>query len=100
MSLEIGNYVFEGPYDSADALEHRSGLFVVFCRAEDDFRGLDCGSAADVAAAVTGHPRRDAWQTTCSGTVVFAVLYAEDDLELIEAGLRTQFKFPCRDAVE
>ena len=100
MSLEIGNYDFEGPYSSPTQLDERPGVFIVFCCTEDHYKGLDCGIANQVRDAVDTHPRREEWAEICQGEIQYAVLYTETNLPAIEERLRELFKFPCRDAAE
>jgi hypothetical protein len=66
MSLDIGDYVFEGPYSTPVSLEEEAGIFVVFCRTGEDCKGLDCGIAGQAKTAVLGHSRRGEWEDICA----------------------------------
>ena len=97
MSLELGNYLFEGPYDTIAALADQPGIFIVFCHVEDDYRGLDCGGAKAVRSAVEQHRRRPAWEGACTGRLVYAALYTEQEHAAVVRDLRSRYKFPCRE---
>jgi hypothetical protein len=100
VSLELGNYILEGPYESSATLEDKPGIFIVFCHVGDDYRGLDCGGAKAVRSAVEQHRRRPAWESACDGRLEYAVLYTEQEHSAVVKDLRSRFKFPCRDATQ
>ncbi len=100
MSLDVGNYLFEGPYTSPDSLEDKPGVFVVFCHLENEYKAIDCGAPDKVKSSVVNHGRRELWPNYCSGVLEFAVLYNDTERAAIEESLRNSFKFHCRDDSE
>ena len=48
MSLNIGNYTFNGPYSSANELENLSGVYAIICQKNDKDYIVDVGESATV----------------------------------------------------
>mgnify|MGYP001614479284 FL=1 len=99
MAIKIGNYNFEGPFDSTNSLRKQSGVYVILGRNTDaeTWKVVDIGEAGDVQERVTNHDRSDCWKRQCyQRPLQVAVLYCnERDRMRIEQELRAQFNPPC-----
>lgn len=100
MSITIGKYQFEGPYDSADKLQDHSGVYVILCFTDQvKSHVIDVGESAKVQERVAGHDRQDCWKRNCNGTLKVAVLYTPNLQSAgrgeIEQELRTKYNPPC-----
>lgn len=99
MSFPIGNYEFEGPFESADELEDQAGIYAVMCERDDRIRLLDVGESAQVKTCIEGHEREPSWKKRCRGTLFFAVYYTlnaqEGERMGIEQEIREEFNPPC-----
>ena len=97
MSKQIGRYVFDGPYASADALQDRSGVYAVL----DSVKVVDIGESATVKTRVASHDRTLSWYAHAIGNICYAAYYTPnlqaDGRCRIEQELRAQYKPPCGD---
>lgn len=99
MSLTVGKYQLDGPFDSTTQLEDRSGVYVIVCSINGQYQPIDCGESAKVKSRVESHDRADCWKNNCSGTLMVAVLYTPNlqssGRVAIEQEIRGQYSFPC-----
>jgi hypothetical protein len=97
--VKIGNYSFAGPYDSADFLENRSGVYAILCLTNGKYQPVDCGETASVKSRIENHERYPCWQRSCSGTLMVAVYYTPRLQSAgrctIEQEIRALYNFPC-----
>jgi len=102
MSIEIGDYVFEGPYDSTDSLKDNSGVYAILDKRTDgNFYVVDIGESAQVKTRIEGHDRVGCWKKQAKGALYVAVHYTPNKQQSgrkeIEQKLRDQFNPPCGD---
>lgn len=99
MTIQIGNYTFEGDFKSTGELLDRSGVYVVL-GATNEFGGrkvLDVGESGAVRSRVQSHDRAVSWSTHWLPLSV-AALYCDEQARIrIERELRAQFDPPCGD---
>ncbi len=99
MALNIAGYSFEGPFDSADALQDRSGVYVIVDATSGSYEPIDCGESASVRSRVASHDRAPCWQQNAAGTLMVAVRYTpnlpQSSRRQIESIIRGQYRFPC-----
>jgi len=75
MSFERDGYRWEGAFTSADSLESRAGIYMVWCRSGDTWTALDVGESHNVQERVRYHDRADQWRRACRGALHFAAHY-------------------------
>ena len=99
MGLNVGDYSFDGPYDSTEKLEDKSGVYMIVCPRDDKYAPVDCGESAEVKSRVENHDRKDCWNRNCSGALKFAVYYTPNlgssGRAEIEQKIRSKYNFPC-----
>lgn len=99
MSITIGNYEFDGPYNSPETLEERSGIYAILCQKDGKYYLIDAGESATVKARVENHDRNICWRRNCQSTLVFAVYYTpnlhQQGRMAIEQEIRGHYKIPC-----
>lgn len=99
MSITIGNYHFDGPYDNTASLQDRSSVYVILCHRDNQNFVIDVGESATVKTRVENHDRKDCWQSNCSGKLTVAVLYTQNlqsaGRVAIEQEIRRQYNSPC-----
>ncbi len=99
MAITIGRYAFDGPYDSAEFLEDRSGVYAVLDRRIDGYWVLDVGESAQVKTRVVTHERRACWSFHGRRPLYYAALYTPGVHQAgrmqIEVEIRGQYKPPC-----
>ncbi len=78
MSIEIGNYSFEGYYSSPTYLEDEPGLYAVFCRIYEKDVLIDVGESENVKSRVQNNERSNCWTRNCPSALGYAVLYTPD----------------------
>ncbi|GBD38316.1 hypothetical protein HRbin37_00563 [bacterium HR37] len=99
MSITIGKYSFEGPYDSTDSLQDRSGVYAILDQRPDGYHLIDVGESSQVKTRVETHDREGCWQRHSLGTLMVAVLYTphlqQPGRWAIEQEIRRQYNPPC-----
>lgn len=99
MSIAIGKYQFDGPYDNTGSLQDRSGVYVVLCHRDKENFVIDVGESAHVKTRVENHDREDCWERNCTGELTVAVLYTPNlqsaERVAIEQEIRRQYNPPC-----
>lgn len=98
MSFQRHGYTFEGAFTSADSLEARAGVYVVWCKNGETWTCLDVGESHNVQDRVLNHDRADQWARACNGTLYYAAHYTPNLQQAgrceIEQKLR-QLEGPC-----
>jgi len=94
MSIAIGNYSFEGPFNNASYLKDKPGVYAILCSNNGKYHPVDLGESETVKSRVENHDRQSCWQQNCNGTLTVAVLYTPDR-QLIEQIIRKLYNFPC-----
>ena len=99
MSIQIGNYNFDGPHGSTNGLRAQSGVYVILGRNSDStWRILDIGKSQSVKERVENHDRKPDWQRQGHQELAVAALYVPVHQRMaIERGLRTHYNPPCGD---
>jgi hypothetical protein len=100
LSINIGQWTFEGPYVNTSNLLDRSGVYVILClRADQKYYVIDVGESAQVKTRVENHGRKDCWERNCPGKLYVAVLYTPNLQQPgradIEQKIRQQYSAPC-----
>lgn len=99
MSITIGRYTFEGPYDNTGPLEDRSGVYAILCFRDGKYYVVDVGESAQVKTRVGNHERKACWMRNCSGTWMVAVYYTahlqSSGRVSVEQEIRAQYNPPC-----
>lgn len=99
MTVELGGYVFEGPYESWDRLQERAGVYVILCNLSEADRVIDVGGTETVQSSVRDHDRAASWRINCSSSLLVAVLYTpetrQEERTKIEQAIRAQYNPPC-----
>jgi hypothetical protein len=75
MDFERHSYQFDGAFTSADQLEARAGVYVVWCKSGETWTCLDVGESHNVQERVLNHDRADDWRRICRGVIYYAAHY-------------------------
>jgi len=99
VSIAIGQYTFEGPYDKTASLQDHSGIYAILCYRDSKYVVIDLGESAKVKERVENHDRKDCWKKNCTGTLMVAAYYTPNlqssGRVLIEQELRAQYNPAC-----
>jgi hypothetical protein len=99
MSIEIGNYSFEGYYSSPSHFEEVAGIYAIFCRNYEKDVLIDIGESENVRLKVENNERSNCWRRTCASALGYAVLYTpnldEKGRMKIEEEIRDQYNPVC-----
>ena len=99
MSIEIGNYSFEGYYSSPTYLEEKPGVYAIFCRNYEKDVLIDVGESENVKSRVEDNERSNCWRRNCPSALGYAVLYTpklnEKKRMKIEDEIRDQYNPVC-----
>src|SRR5262245_53812931 len=97
MTIQIGNYNFEGEFASVDALQEKSGVYAILgvTNANGSRKVIDIGESHGVWSRVRSHDREMLWKR--QGLLLrYAALYCDARTRMaVERELRAQFKPPC-----
>lgn len=100
MSIQLGSFLFEGPYPNTAPLQNESGIYAILCDAGNNHYGvIDIGESDEVKNRVDYHDRRQCWSDCCDSALAVAVLYIpgaqQTDRLPIEQELREVYAPPC-----
>lgn len=97
--MTIGEYTFDGVYNSTENLQDKSGVYAIICQKGDKYYIIDVGESANVKTRVQNHDRKDCWKKNCQEIIVYAVLYTPNLQQLgrmeIEQKIRKKFDPFC-----
>ncbi|MBZ0264402.1 hypothetical protein K8I28_07010 [bacterium] len=104
MSIEIGWFNFDGPYEHIEDFPDAPGVFVVLCKSGDSgFVVIDVDEGADIKQAIATHERRECWKDNCWGKYFYAAIYPKDstnsDRLKLAREIRMQYHIPCGEEV-
>jgi hypothetical protein len=116
MSINIGGYDFEGPFNDPDEIKKEIGVYVVICLVDGlPHCILDIGTSEGgtptrgISRVVTKtgnlkhrlrtHKRRNCWDEKKHGEIGYAVRYIQntDERLAVEKELQWKFNYPCGD---
>lgn len=100
MSIQIGKYTAQGPYDNAAQLSNASGVYVILGRANDNhrWRVVDVGESETLRDRVENHDRAPCWRGQNHAQLTVAAIYCDAQRRMqIEKALRTEYTPPCGD---
>lgn len=99
MSILIGTYPFEGPFNSTEHLENKSGVYVILCSIAGNNYVIDIGESSEVKNRIENHDRSDCWDKQCNGLLFVCVYYTPNQQQagrkIIEQELRRIYNPPC-----
>jgi hypothetical protein len=99
MSIQIGNYPFEGPAGAPESVGNNSGVYAVLTRglAAGPYTVIDAGESGSIRDRLVNHDRCAEWARADQGNgVCFAADYCnEKDRMRIESELRTAYRPVC-----
>ena len=97
MSINVGNYTFEGPYASSSYLNGQSGVYVILGNnGGNNWNVVDVGESSQLKTRVENHDRKMCWNGQKFANLHVAAIYANENSRMaIESQLRTQFNPPC-----
>ena len=100
MSIQVGAYNAEGPYDNVIHLRKASGVYVILGSSTPgvNWKVLDVGESHDVHERVSNHDRANCWKRSGHSVIAVAPIYAAEAQRMqIERELRHQYNPPCGD---
>jgi len=100
MSIKLGNYYFDGPFNRVEELEDRAGVYAILDkRGNGIFQVLDIGESANVKTRVENHDRDLCWYFFRQGEIVYAAYYTPHMHQagriIIEQELRDMYNPVC-----
>lgn len=104
MSINVGRYQAEGPYEDVNNLQDRSGVYIILTKSnvgDSRWTVVDIGESKGVRSRVENHDRADCWKRQNKGRLGVAVIYTPNQQQsgrmAIEQELRAQFNPVCGD---
>ena len=97
MAIKIGNYDFEGPLHTTDALHNLSGVYTILGSNQPGrYAVLDVGGSSTLRDREANHDRHDQWRRCGYSTLLAAAHYTDAVTRLrIERELRVAYNPPC-----
>lgn len=99
MTIQIGNYSFDGDFSTADYLQEKSGVYAVLGITDGNGgrKVIDIGESGWVRTRVKCHDRATAWSRQ-GYPLRYAAFYCDEAARMaVERQLRAQFKPSCGD---
>lgn len=94
MTVKIGDYDFEGPFESTAAIEDKPGIYAVLHFKEGDYYLLDVGESSQIKNEIEEHDREE-WENNSKGKIEYSAFYTprleEDDRREIEERIRMMY---------
>jgi len=76
MAFERWGYQFDGAYTSPDSLEPLPGVYVIWCRSQEDtWSVLDIGESDNVQKSAINQDREPCWLANCKGKIFYSATY-------------------------
>lgn len=102
MGVNIGRYIFEGPFSTDDSLEDRSGVYAILRpNLYGSYDVIDIGESHAVRKRLKNHDRAFCWLWYCGNAPYYAVYYTkhleQPGRKQIEQELRKICNPPCGD---
>jgi hypothetical protein len=98
MSFQWDGLTWEGAFENKESLNHRAGIYMIWCQNDTQWKVLDVGEAEDIRERIDSHDREPCWKRNCSGTIRYAAHYTSagpDARRKIESQLRTNNNPTC-----
>ena len=100
MSITIGWFSFDGPYDTLAEIKEIPGVFTILSQEEDrKFMMLDIGEGESVRSVIENHPNSKCWRENCWAKLHYAVFYTMNatrrERVKIATEIRLQYTMPC-----
>ncbi len=105
MSIRLGQFLFDGPFENADPLENRPGVYAALHWRDGKYQVLDVHESSHVKKHATSPVLYQLWADTCGSdpTIHYAVLYTTRDetgRREMERVLRKFYDPPCPEGVK
>jgi len=98
LTVNIGDYTFDGPFKSTDSLENKSGVYAILHYKEGKYYLLDIGESSRMKKGIEEHDRKE-WKKNSKGEIEYSVYYTpklkRNDRKEIEAEIRDTYRPPC-----
>lgn len=99
--MQIGNYNFDGPFQTVEATQDQSGVYVILADAGSHLNVVDIGESARIRTRLATHDRMDCWRRHAINGIKFAVRYmpyVQQPARMeVEQALRAQYNPHCGD---
>jgi hypothetical protein len=100
LTVKIGEHDFDGPFESTDSIEDKSGVYAVIHQKEGERYLLDVGESSEMKKRLEDHDRKECWKKNSKGAIIeYSVYYTpkldEKARKEIEAKIRTRYSPPC-----
>jgi hypothetical protein len=97
MTINIGNYTFDGTYSSPAHLADRSGVYAVLGATVGGQKVVDIGESGSIRTRIQAHDRAHTWARQ-GLSLSYAALYCDETSRMrIERELRARYNPPCGD---
>jgi len=69
--MNIGRYIFEGPFSSINQIRETGGVYAVICSDEAKQFIVDIGSSGQLKSRLSNHERKNCWHLEVPTTMSF-----------------------------
>lgn len=97
MSFNRWDHEFDGAYTDPNSLQSAAGVYVIWCKTDNNWTILDVGESDDVRDRINDHDRSDCWRRKCKGTIYYSATYIDNasDREELEQKIRNAELVAC-----
>jgi len=75
MAIQLGKYLFDGPFASIDKLKNKPGVYAIICIVYREFFLLDVGESTRMRTRIENHEKKSSWIKKCHGELTIFVRY-------------------------
>ena len=94
MSIKIGDFLFEGPFNEINNIEDYAGVYVIIDYRNNEYKLLDCGESLKIKSRILNNCKNNIWDKCAQGELMYAVFYTAERFE-VEKKIRNKFFLPC-----
>jgi hypothetical protein len=98
LTVKIGDYAFDGPFESTDSIENKSGIYAVLHYKEGKCYLLDVAESSRMKKEIEEHDRKE-WEKNSKSAIEYSVYYTprlrKDDRKEIATKIRAAYMPPC-----
>lgn len=95
MSFSIGDYEFQGLFNTMEKIKNNAGVFAVICGESNEYIVIDIGEADDVKKEIEFKSKQNTWKEFCKAKLFFACHYTNNkdikDRKKIEDEIRQEY---------
>jgi hypothetical protein len=75
MAIRLGKHSFTGPFESAEKIKDRSGVYAIVCKVDNEYFLFDVGESLKLRTKIENHYKNECWTKNSNGQLTFYAHY-------------------------